>query len=70
MTEDCANRYVYGFRLIWAFLFIGIGYAFGLDAEQVGGAALARREHLLFGVIISGTGWYAARKLGRRQVGF
>jgi hypothetical protein len=52
--------------LVWASLFIGIGYVFGLGAEQVVGAELAKHERLLFGlglgVIIAGAGLYAIHK--------
>jgi membrane protein DedA with SNARE-associated domain len=52
--------------LVWAFLFIGIGYVFGLGAEQVIGAELAKHERLLFGlglgVIIAGAGSYAIHR--------
>jgi membrane protein DedA with SNARE-associated domain len=53
--------------LIWAFLFTGIGYVFGLGAEQVVGAELAKHERLLFGlglgVIIAGAGSYAIHRI-------
>ena len=56
--------------LVWAFLFIGIGYVFGLGAEQIIGAELARHERLLFGlgavVLVAAAGWYASRKFNRR----
>jgi membrane protein DedA with SNARE-associated domain len=52
--------------LVWAVLFIGIGYVFGLGAEQVIGAELAKHERLLFGlglaVVMAGAGWYAIHK--------
>lgn len=52
--------------LVWAFLFIGIGYIFGLGAEQVIGAELAKHERLLlglgFGVVMAGAGSYAIHK--------
>lgn len=55
--------------LVWAFLFTGIGYVFGLGAEQAIGAELARHERLLFGlglgVIIAVAGWHVQRSLGR-----
>lgn len=55
--------------LVWAFLFIGIGYVFGLGAEQVVGAELAKHERLLFGLglgaIIAGMGWYAIHSFSR-----
>jgi membrane protein DedA with SNARE-associated domain len=36
--------------LIWSALFFGIGYVFGLGAEQVIGAELAKHERLLIGL--------------------
>ncbi|TWG91106.1 membrane protein DedA with SNARE-associated domain [Mesorhizobium sp. J18] len=55
--------------LVWAFLFIGIGYVFGLGAEQLIGAELARHERLLCGLVLSliiaGTRWCSIRKFNR-----
>jgi membrane protein DedA with SNARE-associated domain len=52
--------------LVWALLFIGIGYVFGLGAEHLIGAELAKHERLLFGlglgVIIAGAGSYAIHR--------
>jgi membrane protein DedA with SNARE-associated domain len=52
--------------LVWALLFIGIGYVFGLGAEQLIGAELAKHERLLFGLglglIITGAGLYAIHR--------
>jgi len=59
--------------LIWALLFIGIGYVFGLGAEQLVGAELAKHERLLFGfgfcLIGIGAGWYATRRFSRYFLG-
>jgi membrane protein DedA with SNARE-associated domain len=55
--------------LVWATLFIGIGYVFGLGAEQLLGAALAKHERLLVGLglgaVIAMLGWYAAHYFSR-----
>jgi membrane protein DedA with SNARE-associated domain len=59
--------------LIWACLFVGIGYVFGLGAEQIIGAELAKHERLLFGLalglFVAGAGWYAFHKLSWRCPG-
>ena len=56
--------------LVWAALFVGIGYLFGLGAEHVIGAALLRHERLLIalgmGLAVGIAGWCAARYLSRR----
>lgn len=55
--------------LVWAFLFISIGYVFGLGAEQLVGAELAKHERLMFGlglgVLMVGAGSYAIHKFNR-----
>lgn len=55
--------------LVWASLFISIGYVFGLGAEQLVGAELAKHERLLFGlglgVLMVGAGSYAIHKFNR-----
>lgn len=56
--------------LIWAALFTGLGYVFGLGAEHIVGAALAKHERLLIGIGIGLAaailGWYLSRRLSRR----
>lgn len=55
---------------LWAALFVGFGYAFGLGAEAVVGAALVRHERLLgiVAIVLAGLagGWAATRALSRR----
>lgn len=55
---------------VWAALFCVVGYVFGIGAERVIGAALARHERLLFGlaiaVVVASTGWGLARAVNRR----
>lgn len=57
---------------IWTVLFVGIGYVFGLGAEQLLGAELHKHQRLLVGmgigmaVIVAGA--IAAHLLGRRAV--
>ncbi|UXS43002.1 DedA family protein (plasmid) [Agrobacterium tumefaciens] len=55
--------------LVWATLFIGIGYIFGLGAEQVIGAELAKHERLLFGlglgIAVAGAAGYAIHKFNK-----
>ncbi|BCH24660.1 DedA family protein [Mesorhizobium sp. L-8-10] len=57
--------------LVWAAAFTGLGYVFGLGAEQIFGAALAKHEKLLAGLGIglasSFAGWYLAHRLVRRH---
>ncbi len=56
---------------IWAVLFSGIGYFFGLGAEQIVGKALARHEKLVIGLAIGLTvaviAWLIARYMSRRE---
>lgn len=56
--------------LVWTILFSGIGYIFGLGAEQIIGAALEKHHRLLIGlgigVVMGLAGWYAAHHLARR----
>lgn len=59
--------------LIWAALFTGAGYVFGIGAEHIVGAELAKHERLLFGLGIGLAatllGWYAAHRLSKRGRG-
>lgn len=59
--------------LVWAAIFTGAGYVFGLGAEQIFGAALAKHERLLvglgIGLVSTFAGWYVARRLVRRRRG-
>lgn len=58
--------------LVWAILFTGIGFVFGLGAEQIIGSTLARHERLLIGLGIGvGTGlaaWGLAHFFKRRSL--
>ena len=40
---------------VWATLFLGIGYTFGVGAEQFIGGELARHQHILIGLALAGT---------------
>lgn len=55
---------------IWTALFVGIGYVFGLGAEQIIGSALQKHERLLIGlaigVVAALAGLYAAHRFSRR----
>jgi membrane protein DedA with SNARE-associated domain len=55
---------------VWTMLFGGIGYIFGLGAEQIIGDTLHRHQRLLVGLaigIVAGlAGWYASRHFSRR----
>jgi membrane protein DedA with SNARE-associated domain len=55
---------------IWTAIFIGIGYVFGLGAEQLLGAELHKHQRLLIGLGIGATviftGGLAAHLFGRR----
>lgn len=57
--------------LIWTALFGGIGYGFGIGAEQIIGHALLKHERLLIGVAgglaVAIVGWLAAHYLSRRR---
>jgi membrane protein DedA with SNARE-associated domain len=55
---------------IWAGAFCLLGYVFGLGAETLVGAALAKHERLLIGLAVGAVaavlGWVVARRLSRR----
>jgi membrane protein DedA with SNARE-associated domain len=55
---------------VWTTLFGGIGYIFGLGAEQIIGDALHKHQRLLIGLgiglVVGLAGWYAAHRLSRR----
>ncbi|MEW9836551.1 DedA family protein [Mesorhizobium marinum] len=55
---------------IWTVLFVGIGYLFGLGAEQILGVALHSHQRLLVGLAIGVAaglaGWLASRHFSRR----
>lgn len=55
--------------LVWAALFGGIGYVFGLGAERLIGDTLMRHERLLFalgvGLVVGVGGWCAAHYFSR-----
>lgn len=52
--------------LVWTALFVGVGYVFGLGAEELLGSALRRHERLLIalaiGLLAGVGGWYVARR--------
>ena len=56
--------------LVWTILFTGIGYIFGLGAEQIIGDTLHKHQRLLvglgIGIAVGLAGWYAAHRLSRR----
>ena len=56
--------------LVWTILFSGIGYVFGLGAEQLIGDTLHKHERLLvglgIGIAVGMVGWYAAHRFSRR----
>lgn len=56
--------------VIWTVLFGGIGYVFGLGAEQILGAELHKHQRLLvglgIGLLVGLAGWFAAHHLSRR----
>jgi membrane protein DedA with SNARE-associated domain len=57
---------------VWAGLFSSLGYIFGLAAETIVGAALAKHERLLIGLGVGLAaallGWAVARHRGKRDV--
>ena len=56
--------------LVWTLLFGGIGYVFGLGAEQIIGDTLHKHQRLLvglgIGLVVGLAGWYAAHRFSRR----
>ncbi len=56
---------------LWTALFGGIGYVFGIGAEQIIGNALMKHERLLLGlaiaIAVSGAGALAAHHFSRRR---
>ena len=56
--------------LVWTLLFGGIGYVFGLGAEQIIGDTLHKHQRLLIGLgiglVVGLAGWYAAYRFNRR----
>jgi membrane protein DedA with SNARE-associated domain len=56
--------------LVWTTLFGGIGYIFGLGAEQILGETLHKHHRLLLGLgiglVVGVAGWYTAHRLSRR----
>lgn len=58
---------------VWTALFVGIGYIFGLSAEQFFGAALQKHHRLLvglgIGIVVGFAGWYAAHHFSKRAAG-
>ena len=59
--------------LVWTVIFWGLGYAFGLGAEQLIGTTLQKHERLLIalgiGVAAGLCGWYVAHRMRRRAIG-
>ena len=55
----------------WAALFSGIGYVFGLGAEEMVGQALARHERLLIalgvGVVVAIVAWLVGHHFAKRE---
>lgn len=55
---------------VWAGLFCSVGYVFGLAAERVVGAALAKHQRLLIalgaGLVLAALGWIVSRYLAGR----
>ena len=56
--------------LVWTMLFGGIGYVFGLGAEQIIGSTLHKHQRLLIGLgiglVVGLAGWYVAHRFSRR----
>jgi len=56
--------------LVWTTLFCGVGYVFGLSAEQIVGNELHKHQMLFIGLgigVAAGlAGWYAAHRLSGR----
>ena len=56
--------------LVWTMLFGGIGYVFGLGAEQIIGDTLHKHQRLLIGLgiglVVGLAGWYVSHRFSRR----
>jgi membrane protein DedA with SNARE-associated domain len=56
---------------VWAVLFSGVGYVFGLGAEQLVGQAFARHERLLIalavGIVVAVVAWLVGRHFAGRE---
>jgi len=56
---------------VWAALFTGIGYVFGLGAEQIAGRALLHHQRLLvalgIGLAVAAAAFVVARHVARRE---
>ena len=56
--------------LVWTILFTGIGYVFGLGAEQIIGDTLHKHQRLLvglgIGLVVGLAGWYVSHRFSRR----
>ena len=56
--------------LVWTMLFGGIGYVFGLGAEQIIGDTLHKHQRLLvglgIGLVVGLAGWYVSPRFSRR----
>ncbi|MEO5759617.1 MAG: DedA family protein [Mesorhizobium sp.] len=57
--------------IVWAGLFVTIGYVFGLGAESIIGQALARHERLLIGLgiglSVAVIAWLIARHIAKKE---
>lgn len=55
---------------VWAALFVGIGYVFGIGAERIIGEALLKHERLLIalalGIVFAAAGFLVARRAKRK----
>ena len=57
--------------VIWAVLFVTIGYIFGLGAKQIIGRALVHHERLLIalaiGLTVAVLAWFVARHVAKQE---
>ncbi len=55
---------------VWTALFIGIGYIFGVSAEQLLGAALQKHHRLIvglgIGIVVAAAAWYVHHRMRDR----